>query len=145
MLVNSVDILLVEDNLGDIELTREALKESKFNNKLYVVNDGQEALDFLFKKGAFSKVITPDLILLDLNLPKKNGHEVLKEIKENKKLRRIPVVMLTTSKSEEDVFRSYDLHANCFITKPLDLNSFIDIVKQLENFWVSLVKLPNKK
>ena len=137
-----IDILLVEDNIGDARLAQEALKESKVRNNLYIVGDGEEALDFLNKKGKHAEVPRPDLILLDLNLPKKDGREVLAEIKTDENLRRIPVVILTVSKAEEDIIETYDLHANCFITKPLDLNQFIEVVKYINNFWLTIVKLP---
>lgn len=143
MLVKPVDILLVEDNPGDVELTKEALEISKMKNNLYVAVDGEEAMDFLYKKGKFTSVPKPDLILLDLNLPKKDGREVLKEIKSEPGLRRIPVVILTTSESEEDVLKTYDLHANCYITKPLDLDRFIKVVKTIQDFWLSIVVLPD--
>ncbi|MFW6309589.1 MAG: response regulator [Prolixibacteraceae bacterium] len=138
-----VDILLVEDSPGDADLAKEALEESKLKNNLYIAMDGEEAMDFLYKRGKFQDVPRPDLIILDLNLPKKDGREVLKEIKENPKLRRIPVVILTTSKAEEDVLKTYDLHANCYITKPLDLDKFMEVVHSIENFWLSIVVLPN--
>ena len=138
-----IDILLVEDNLGDVRLTREALKEGKVLNKLYVVGDGVEALEFLRHEGAFATAAAhPDIILLDLNLPKMDGRELLARIKSDPKLRRIPVVILTTSKSEEDILKSYDLHANCYITKPVDLEQFITVVKSVEEFWFTIVKLP---
>ncbi|MFW5831134.1 MAG: response regulator [Prolixibacteraceae bacterium] len=138
-----VDILLVEDSPGDADLAKEALEESKLKNNLYIAMDGEEAMDFLYKRGKFQDMPRPDLIILDLNLPKKDGREVLKEIKENPKLRRIPVVILTTSKAEEDVLKTYDLHANCYITKPLDLDKFMEVVHSIENFWLSIVVLPN--
>jgi two-component system, chemotaxis family, response regulator Rcp1 len=137
-----IDILLVEDNLGDARLAKEALKDSKVKNKLYVVNDGVAAIDFLFKKNKYKDVPKPDLILLDLNLPKKDGRQVLAEIKEDENLKRIPVVVLTISKAEEDILKVYNLHANCFITKPLDLNKFMEIIKSIEDFWLTIVKLP---
>lgn len=140
-----IDILLVEDNLGDARLAKEALKDSKVKNRLFIVNDGVAATDFLFKKNEFADAPTPDLILLDLNLPKKDGRQVLAEIKEADKLRRIPVVILTISKAEEDILRVYDLHANCFITKPLDLDKFMDVVRTIEDFWLTIVKLPSNK
>lgn len=140
-----VDVLLVEDNLGDARLAKEALKESKVKNRLYIVNDGVAATDFLFKRNEYKDVPTPDLILLDLNLPKKDGREVLAEIKADNDLRRIPVVILTISKAEEDILKAYNLHANCFITKPLDLDKFMDVVKSIEDFWLTIVKLPNQE
>ena len=143
--IRPVEILLVEDNPGDIRLTKEAMKEAKIINNLNVVEDGVEALAFLRKKGKFKDVIRPDLILLDLNLPKKNGREVLAEIKQDINLKQIPVVILTVSKAEEDILKTYELHANCFITKPVDMDQFIKVVKSLENFWFSIVKLPPNK
>ena len=137
-----IDILLVEDNAGDSRLAVEALKESKLRNNLHIVTDGIEAMDFLYKRGKHAQVPRPDLILLDLNLPKKDGREVLAEIKADPDLKRIPVVILTISKAEEDVLKTYNLHANCFITKPLDLNQFVTVVKSIEDFWLTIVKLP---
>jgi two-component system, chemotaxis family, response regulator Rcp1 len=139
----SIQVLLVEDNPGDVRLTKEALKEGKLLNQLTVVGDGVEALSFLRKEGKYADAIKPELILLDLNLPKKDGREVLAEIKADPKLRRIPVVVLTTSSAEEDILKIYDLHANCFITKPVDLEQFMGVVKSIEDFWVSVVKLPS--
>lgn len=141
----TVDILLVEDNPGDVRLTREALKDAKVLNEVYVAKDGVEAMDFLNKKGPFKEAPTPDLILLDLNLPRKDGREVLAEIKKDQKLMRIPVVILTTSKADEDIIRTYNLHANAYITKPVDLNRFIEIIHALEEFWFTIVKLPPKE
>jgi CheY-like chemotaxis protein len=138
-----IDILLVEDNAGDSRLALEALKESKLRNNLHIVTDGMDAMDFLYKKGKYEQVPRPDLILLDLNLPKKDGREVLAEIKSDPDLKRIPVVILTISKAEEDVLKTYNLHANCFITKPLDLNQFVTVVKSIEDFWLTIVKLPS--
>lgn len=140
--MEAIDILLVEDNPGDIRLTEEALKESKVRNRLSIVYDGVEAMDFLQRKAPYENAPRPDIILLDLNLPRKDGRTVLEEIKADEKLRRIPVVILTTSDDEHDILRSYDLHANCYITKPLDLNQFAAIVKTIENFWFQIVKLP---
>ncbi|MEE9201021.1 MAG: response regulator [Candidatus Brocadiales bacterium] len=137
-----IEILLVEDDHGDVELIKEALKESKMQNSLDVVEDGEEALAFLRREGRFADAAEPDLILLDLNLPKKDGREVLAEIKEDPALRRIPVVVLTTSEAEKDILKSYDLHANCYITKPVDLDQFIKIVKSIQDFWLTIVKLP---
>ncbi len=137
-----IEILLVEDNPGDVRLTREALKDSKLNNNLHVVNDGLEALAFLRKEGKYINAPRPDLILLDLNLPKKNGRDVLTEIKEDPDLKRIPVVILTTSSAEEDIIKSYNSHANCYITKPVDFEQFIKVVKKIEDFWFTIVKLP---
>ncbi len=137
-----IEILLVEDDQGDVDLIKEALKESKFHNNLDVVEDGEEAMAFLRREGRFADATEPDLILLDLNLPKKDGREVLAEIKEDPALKRIPVVVLTTSEAEQDVVKSYDLHANCYITKPVDLDQFIKIVLSIQEFWLSIVKLP---
>lgn len=137
-----IEILLVEDNPGDVRLTQEALKEGKVNNNLYVAYDGIEALAFLRRDGEFVNSVRPDLILLDLNLPKMDGRELLSEIKNDDDLMRIPVVILTTSKAEEDVIKSYNLHANCYITKPVDLDQFISVVKAIEGFWMTIVKLP---
>ena len=137
-----IEILLVEDNPGDVRLTKEALKISKVHNKLAVVTDGQMAIDYLRKKGAFADVKRPDMVFLDLNLPKKSGVEVLAEIKNDPELKLIPIIVLTTSKAEADIIRSYSLHANCYITKPVDITQFIIIVNALESFWFSIVKLP---
>ena len=139
-----IEILLVEDNPGDVRLTREALKEGKIRNNIHVVSNGELALDFLHKEGEYSSVPRPDLILLDLNLPKKDGRQVLKEIKSSETFRRIPVVILTTSKAEEDVLKAYDSYANCYITKPVDLDQFINVAKKIEDFWLTIVKLPSK-
>ena len=136
-------ILLVEDSPADARLTQEALNEAKLLHDLYVVSDGVEALSFLYKKNGHTNAPRPDIILLDLNLPKKDGREVLEEIKSDESLRIIPVVVLTTSQAEEDVLRSYNLHANCYVTKPVDITKFTDIVKSIENFWLSIVKLPS--
>ncbi|MFH1196873.1 MAG: response regulator [bacterium] len=136
-------ILLVEDSPGDTRLAVEALKESKIRNTLCVVEDGIEAMEFLYKRGKYANSPRPDLILLDLNLPKKDGRQVLEEIKSDPELKRIPVVILTISKAEEDVMRSYNLHANCFITKPIDLSRFVTVVKSIEEFWFTIVKLPS--
>jgi len=140
-----VDILLVEDNAGDVRLTREVLRDSKVRNNLIVANNGQEALACLRKQGKFAGTVRPDLILLDLNLPVKDGREVLAEIKADPDLKRIPVVILTTSKAEEDILKTYNLHANCYVTKPVDLEQFVKVVKSLEDFWLAIVKLPNHK
>lgn len=138
-----IEILLVEDNQGDVRLTREALIDVKLKNNLHVVQDGVEALAFLRQVDNYQHCPLPDLILLDLNLPKKNGLEVLEEMKEDKVLKRIPVVILTTSKAEEDIVKSYDLHANCYVTKPVDLDQFMKVVRSINNFWLAIVKLPN--
>lgn len=141
-LVKPIEILLVEDNPGDADLAREALEGGKIKNNLFVVTDGEAAMNFLFKTEPYAEVPRPDLILLDLNLPRKDGREVLADIKAHKDLKRIPVVILTTSKSEEDILKSYNLHANCYITKPIDLNQFIRVVRCIEDFWLSIVVLP---
>jgi CheY-like chemotaxis protein len=140
--VETVEILLVEDNPGDVRLTREAFKDAKLHNNLSVVQDGVEAMAFLRREGQYSAAPRPDLVLLDLNLPKKDGREVLEEIKYDDDLKRIPVVVLTTSSAEKDVLESYNLHANCYITKPVDLAQFLAIVKSIQSFWFSIVKLP---
>ena len=137
-----VEILLIEDNPGDARLTQEALNDGKVKNNLHIVYDGVEATDFLFKRNKYKDAPRPDLIILDLNLPKKNGHEVLDEIKVDETLKSIPVVILTTSKAEEDILKSYKLHANCFLTKPIDLIEFFEMIKSIEGFWLTLVKLP---
>jgi CheY-like chemotaxis protein len=133
---------LVEDNPGDVRLTQEALREGKVRNHLHVAADGVEAMAFLRREGQHAQAPQPDLILLDLNLPKKGGREVLAEIKEDPDLRRIPVVILTVSKAEEDVLKSYNLHANCYITKPVNLDQFLEVVKSIEDFWLTVVLLP---
>jgi CheY-like chemotaxis protein len=137
-----IEILLVEDNPGDVRLTREALTANKIRNTLHVVADGVQALAFLRKQGKHANAPRPNLILLDLNLPKKDGREVLAEIKGDPDLRRIPVVVLTTSGAEEDILKAYDLNANCYVTKPVNLDSFIQVVKSIESFWVMVVELP---
>ena len=137
-----VEILLIEDNPGDARLTQEALKDGKVKNNLHIVYDGEEATDFLFKRNQHKNAPRPDLILLDLNLPKKNGQEVLAEIKADDSLKSIPVIILTISKQEQDIIRSYNLHANCFLIKPIDLNQFFEVIKSIEDFWLTLVKLP---
>ncbi len=140
-----IEILLVEDNPGDVRLTLEALKEGKVANNVNVVSDGEQALRFLRREGEYAHAPVPDVILLDLNLPRKDGREVLAEIKNDPQLRRIPVVVLTTSEAEEDILRTYDLHANCYITKPVDLDRFIEVVRLIEDFWLSIVKLPPRE
>ena len=137
-----VEILLVEDNPGDVRLTREALREGKVRNNLAVASDGIEAIAYLRKEGEHAGAVRPDLILLDLNLPRKDGREVLEEIKSDNELKRIPVVVLTTSKAEEDVLRTYNLHANCYVTKPVDLEKFMVVVKSIDVFWLTVVTLP---
>ena len=138
----AIEILLVEDNPGDVRLTQEAFKDGKMLNKLHVAEDGMEALAFLKREGKYTGAPRPELILLDLNLPGKDGREVLAEIKADRDLKRIPVVILTTSHSEEDIIKSYDLNANCYITKPVYLIQFIEVVKSIEDFWLTIVKLP---
>jgi chemotaxis family two-component system response regulator Rcp1 len=138
-----VDILLVEDNEGDARLAKEAMRDSKIRNTLHHVSDGEEAMAFLRKEGQYAKAPRPDLVLLDLNLPKKDGRQVLAEIKNDDELKRIPVVILTVSSAEEDILKSYNLHANCFITKPIDLSQFMKVVRSVEDFWLTIVKLPN--
>ena len=140
-----IHILLVEDNEGDVFLVKEAFEEGKIINKISVTRDGKEAMDFLDKKGKYENIQLPDLILLDINLPKKNGHEVLEYIKEKDELKQIPVIMLTTSSSEKDILLSNKNHANCFITKPVDVDHFLKVIYSIENFWVNIVKLPSKK
>jgi CheY-like chemotaxis protein len=137
-----ISILLVEDNPADIRLTREALREGKVANELQVARDGVEAMDLLARRGKFSDAVRPDLILLDLNLPRKDGREVLAELKADETLRRIPVVVLTTSQAEADIVESYDLHANCYISKPGDLDRFIEVVRYVDQFWLGVVALP---
>ncbi len=143
MIGKPVEILLVEDNPGDVRLTQEALNDGKVRNNMHVAEDGVEAVAFLRREGKYADAPRPDLILLDLNLPKKDGREVLADIKTDDDLKRIPVVVLTTSKAEQDIFRAYDQHANCYITKPVDLDQFITIVKGIEDFWFTIVKLPS--
>lgn len=138
----AINILLVEDNPADVLLTEEALEESKLINRISTVKDGEEAMAFLRKEGKYRGAATPDLILLDLNLPRKDGREVLKDIKEDPELRVIPVVILTTSAADEDVLRTYQLHANCYIMKPVDFAQFTRVVQTIESFWFSIVKLP---
>jgi two-component system, chemotaxis family, response regulator Rcp1 len=142
--LQALEILLVEDNPADIRLTTEALKEQKMYNGLNVVTDGVEAMAYLRREGSYAGAKRPDLILLDLNLPKKDGREVLQEIKSDDSLKKIPVVVLTVSKSEEDILKSYNLHANCYITKPVDLMQFMKVAKSIQEFWFTMVKLPPK-
>ena len=137
-----IEILLVEDNPGDVRLTQEGLRDGKVRNRMAVVVDGVQAMNFLHKQAPFTDAPRPDLILLDLNLPKKSGLEVLKEIKGDEELRRIPVVVLTTSQAELDILKSYDLHANAYIAKPVELEHFISVVKAIEDFWLEIVRLP---
>lgn len=138
-----IEILLVEDNPGDVRLTIEAFKEGKVCNKLNIVEDGAEAMAYLHHEGKYSDALRPDLILLDLNLPKKDGREVLAEIKNDLNLKKIPVVILTTSQAEQDVLKSYELNANCYVSKPVEFNQFLNVIKSIEDFWLSVVKLPS--
>ena len=142
---NPIEILLVEDNEGDVGLVEEVFEDARIRNIIHVAEDGEEAMEFLNKEKRFNNAPTPDLILLDLNLPGKDGREVLEEIKKDDKLKSIPVVVLTTSKAEEDIIKSYDLHANSYITKPVDFEQFIRVVKSIEDFWLEVVKLPSSK
>ena len=137
-----IEILLVEDSPGDARLTAEVMKDSKISNTLHVVEDGVEAMAFLRREGRFAGMARPDLMLLDLNLPRKDGREVLAEVKQDDDLRRIPVVILTTSRAEQDILKTYDLHANAYICKPVDLDQFINVVRTIEDFWLTIVKLP---
>jgi two-component system, chemotaxis family, response regulator Rcp1 len=139
------DILVIEDNPGDARLIKEVLNENKILNNLTILKDGVDAMNFLHRKGEHKNAPRPDLIFLDLNLPKKDGREVLSEIKTSDVLKQIPVVIMTTSQSEEDIFKSYSLHANCYVTKPIDLEQFIKVIQSMEDFWFSLVKLPPKE
>jgi CheY-like chemotaxis protein len=139
-----IEVLLVEDDPGDVVLITEAFEDNKVNNTLRVVQDGVEALQYLRREPPYEDAAEPDLVLLDLNLPRKDGREVLAEVKTDERLRRIPVVVLTTSKAEEDILRSYDLHANAYVTKPVDFDRFIDVVRQIDEFFVSVVKLPGR-
>jgi two-component system, chemotaxis family, response regulator Rcp1 len=139
-----VQILLVEDNPGDVRLTQEALKEAKFRNTVHVVGDGIEALAYLRQQGKYSAATRPHLVMLDLNMPRMDGREVLEAIKKDPDLRRIPVVVLTSSEAETDIARAYELHANCYVTKPVDIDHFLQVVKSIEEFWVEIVKLPSQ-
>jgi CheY-like chemotaxis protein len=139
-----VDVLLVEDDPGDVVLIREAFEYNKVHNALHVVSDGVEALDFLHRRGEYEGAPRPDLVLLDLNLPRKDGREVLEEVKADRDLRTIPIVVLTTSEAEEDILRSYDLHANAYVTKPVDFDRFIEVVRLIDDFFVTVVKLPTR-
>ena len=143
MFGNPIEILLVEDNPGDVRLTKESLKDAKVSNNVHVAEDGVVAMTFLRREGLHADAPRPDLILLDLNLPEKDGREVLAEIKADPDLRRIPVVVLTTSQAEEDILKAYNLNANCYVTKPVDLDQFMHVVKSIENFWLTIVKLPS--
>lgn len=138
------EILLVEDNPADVLLTQEAFSEGKIRHRLWCVPDGEEAIQFLRRRGSYSDAPRPDVVLLDLNLPKKDGREILAEIKEDPTLREIPVIILTTSQAEQDVFKAYKLHANCYLTKPIDVDEFIDKIRSIEEFWLSIVRLPAK-
>lgn len=138
------EFLLVEDNPGDVRLTREALRESKVRNNLSVAGDGEEALKFLRRQSPYENAPRPDIILLDLNLPKKDGREVLSEIKSDPALKRIPVVVITSSEAEQDILQTYDLHVNCYVTKPVDLDQFIKVVRSIEDFWLTIVRLPSE-
>jgi chemotaxis family two-component system response regulator Rcp1 len=140
-----IEVLLVEDSAGDVRLTREAFKDAKVHINLHVASDGIEAMAFLQREGRYADVPRPDLILLDLNLPKKDGREVLEEIKESPTLKSIPVVVLTTSASDADILRSYRLHANCYITKPVGLDGFLEVIKSIDSFWLSVVALPREQ
>ena len=140
--VRPIEVLLVEDDEGDVLMTREALAEGKVINRLNVVNDGVEAVEYLRRDGKYAEASRPDLILLDLNLPKKDGREVLEEVKADDSLRRIPVIVLTTSAADEDVLRSYDLHANAYVTKPVDFERFVEVIRQIDEFFISVVRLP---
>ena len=141
--VRLAEILLVEDNEGDIELTREAFEEAKFRNNLHIAEDGDIALDYLFKRNGYENAVTPDIILLDLNLPSTDGREVLEIIKAEPMLKRIPVIVLTSSQADKDIVESYDLHANCYIVKPVNAMKFMGVVRSVENFWVDIVCLPS--
>jgi chemotaxis family two-component system response regulator Rcp1 len=138
------EILLVEDNPGDVDLTKEAFEEAKFRNNLHVVEDGEQALDYLYKRNGYENATSPDIILLDLNLPGTDGREVLEKIKSDNILKRIPTIVLTSSQADKDVIEIYDLHANCYVVKPVDAIKFIDVVQKVENFWVDIVCLPTK-
>jgi two-component system, chemotaxis family, response regulator Rcp1 len=139
-----IEILLVEDNPGDVRLTREVLRDGKISNHMSVASDGEEAMDLLYRKGQYAGAARPDVILLDLNLPRKDGREVLDEIKQSPELRSIPIVILTTSAAEADIIKTYNLHANCYIVKPVDLPQFINVVKYIQDFWLTIVKLPGR-
>jgi len=142
--MNSIHILLAEDNEGDILLIKEAFKEGRVLNTISTVKDGEKAVLYLKKEGVYAESITPDLILLDVNMPRKNGHEVLEFIKNDETFKQIPVIMLTTSSSENDIMKSYKNHANCYITKPVEIDDFLQAIKKIESFWIQLVKLPSK-
>lgn len=139
-----IEILLVEDNPGDVRLTFEAFKEAKLGNRLHVAQDGQDALDFLRRRGKHADALRPDLILLDLNLPRKDGRQVLREVKADPELRQIPVIVLTVSRAEDDILKSYNLNANCYVSKPLELEQFLAVVRSIQNFWLTIVTLPSE-
>lgn len=143
--MKSIHILLVEDNEGDILLTTEALEESKILNTVSIARDGQEALDYVFRRGKFAEVVEPDIILLDINMPLKNGHEVLQIIKSDERVKHIPVIILTTSSSEKDINLSYQYHANSFISKPVEIDKFLEVIASFEHFWLNIVSLPTVK
>jgi len=143
-IIKPIDILLVEDNPGDVDLVREALEQGKLYNRLHVVDNGEKAMALLHNQAPYEDMLKPELILLDLNLPRKTGFEVLTEIKADPELLRIPVVVLTSSRAEEDILKSYNLHANCYVTKPLDLNQFLRVVQSIETFWLSIVMLSHE-
>jgi len=143
-ILSTIEILIVEDNKGDALLIKEVFYENKIFNSLHFVNDGIEAMDFLHERGVYKGRTLPDLIILDLNLPRKDGREVLAEIKSDEKLKHIPVVIMTISQADEDVLKSYNLHANCYVTKPIDLDQFTKVIRSIEDFWFSVVKLPPK-
>ncbi len=143
-MIRQIEILLIEDNPGDVRLTKEALKGGRVTNNLTVAKDGEEALDCLYQRGKFSSCPKPDLILLDLNLPKKDGREVLQIIKDDNHLKAIPIVVLTTSKAEEDIMKSYEHHANAYVTKPIDIDEFLKVVRLTEDFWLTIVQLPTR-
>lgn len=140
-----LDILLIEDNPADVRLTQEAFRDARVQNRLHVVGDGVEAMAFLRRQGVFNSISCPDLIILDLNLPRKDGREVLAEIKSDQALKHIPVIALTTSQAEEDITKAYDLHVNCYITKPPDLDQFFAVIRSIEDFWLKVVRYPNKE
>lgn len=142
--VKTIEILLVEDNPGDVRLTQEALRGAKVRNNMFIVGDGIKALSYLRQEGQYADATRPDLILLDLNLPRMNGFEVLEAIKSDDSLKLIPVVILTTSQAEQDIVKGYNLHANAYVTKPVDLDQFIHVIKSIEDFWLEIVKLPNQ-
>lgn len=143
MMANPINILLVEDNPADARLIKEVFKDTKTKNRLYVVKDGVEAMAFLNQEFEYADIPRPDVILLDLNLPRKDGREVLKELKEDDVLKRVPIVILTTSSAEEDIIKTYNNHANCYITKPVDFDQFLKVINSIEDFWLSVVKLPS--